>query len=79
MTPRSGWAALERTASALHDEKTGIMGAMVSPLTGSAGNVEFLVHARKGMEGHEAGEAAALFIAAVSEADGHHPPTASAG
>jgi len=71
--------ALERTASALHDEKTGIMGAMVSPLTGSAGNVEFLVHARKGMAAQEAGEAAALFSAAVSEADGHHPPTVSAG
>ena len=41
--------ALEGVASALHDAKTGIMGAMVSPLTGSAGNVEFLVHARKGM------------------------------
>ena len=24
------------------------MGAMASPLTGAAGNVEFLVHARKG-------------------------------
>jgi 23S rRNA (cytidine1920-2'-O)/16S rRNA (cytidine1409-2'-O)-methyltransferase len=72
-------AALEGTASALHDEKTGIMGAMVSPLTGSAGNVEFLVHARKGVAGQDAGEAAALFSAAVSEADGLHPPTASAG
>ena len=40
--------ALEGVASALQDAKTGIMGAMVSPLTGSAGNVEFLVHARKG-------------------------------
>ena len=28
---------------------TGIMGAMASPLTGAAGNVEFLVHARKGV------------------------------
>jgi len=40
-------AALERVTSALHDAGTGIMGAMVSPLTGPAGNVEFLVHARK--------------------------------
>jgi 23S rRNA (cytidine1920-2'-O)/16S rRNA (cytidine1409-2'-O)-methyltransferase len=40
--------ALERVTSALADAGTGIMGAMVSPLTGPAGNVEFLVHARKG-------------------------------
>ena len=66
--------ALEGVASALHDAGTGIMGAMASPLTGSAGNVEFLLHARKGVPGHEAGEAAALFAAAVSEADGHLPP-----
>ena len=46
--------ALEGVASALHDAGTGIMGAMVSPLTGSAGNVEFLLHARKGVPGHEA-------------------------
>ena len=59
--------------------ETGIMGAMASPLTGSAGNVEFLVHARKGAPGHEAGEAAALLSAAVSEADGHLPPAAPAG
>ena len=71
--------ALEGVASALLAEKTGIMGAMVSPLTGSAGNVEFLVHARKGMDGQEAGEAAALFSAAVSEADGHLPPAAPVG
>ncbi len=71
--------ALEGVASALHDAGTGIMGAMASPLTGSAGNVEFLLHARKGAPGHEAGEAAALFRAAVSEADGHLPPATPAG
>jgi 23S rRNA (cytidine1920-2'-O)/16S rRNA (cytidine1409-2'-O)-methyltransferase len=71
--------ALEGVASALHAAGTGIMGAMASPLTGSAGNVEFLLHARKGARGHEAGEAAALFIAAVSEADGHLPPATPAG
>jgi 23S rRNA (cytidine1920-2'-O)/16S rRNA (cytidine1409-2'-O)-methyltransferase len=70
--------ALEGVASALHDAKTGIMGAMVSPLTGSAGNVEFLVHARKGSAAPEAGEATALFTAAVSEADGLVPPAAAA-
>jgi hypothetical protein len=71
--------ALDGVASALLDAKTGIMGAMVSPLTGSAGNVEFLLHARKGTAGDEAGEAAALLSAAVSEADGPLPPTAAAG
>ncbi len=71
--------AVEGVASALHDAGTGIMGAMASPLTGSAGNVEFLLHARKGAPGHEAGEAAALFSAALSEADGHLPPATPAG
>jgi 23S rRNA (cytidine1920-2'-O)/16S rRNA (cytidine1409-2'-O)-methyltransferase len=71
--------ALDGVASALLDAGTGIMGAMASPLTGSAGNVEFLVHARKGMPGHPAGEATALFTAAVSEADGRLPPAAPAG
>ena len=74
--------ALEGVASALHEAGTGIMGAMASPLTGSAGNVEFLVHARKGTRRNEAnvsGEVAALFSAAVSEADGPIPPTAPAG
>jgi 23S rRNA (cytidine1920-2'-O)/16S rRNA (cytidine1409-2'-O)-methyltransferase len=66
--------ALSGVASALHDAKTGIMGAMASPLTGSAGNVEFLVHARKGLSGPDDGEVAALLAAAVSEADGHLPP-----
>src|SRR6202034_4805239 len=47
--------ALEGVASALHAAGTGIMGAMASPLTGSAGHVEFLVHARKAMPGHRAG------------------------
>jgi 23S rRNA (cytidine1920-2'-O)/16S rRNA (cytidine1409-2'-O)-methyltransferase len=72
-------SALEGVASALLDAKTGIMGAMVSPLTGSAGNVEFLVHARKGLAENAAGEATALLTAAVSEADGPVPPAASAG
>jgi 23S rRNA (cytidine1920-2'-O)/16S rRNA (cytidine1409-2'-O)-methyltransferase len=66
--------ALEGVASALVAAGTGIMDAMVSPLTGAAGNVEFLVHARKGDAGRDAGEAAALFGAAVSEAAGLHPP-----
>jgi 23S rRNA (cytidine1920-2'-O)/16S rRNA (cytidine1409-2'-O)-methyltransferase len=77
--PALWFSALEGVASALVDAKTGIMGAMVSPLTGSAGNVEFLLHARKGTAGDEAGEATALLTAAVSEADGLLPPAAPAG
>ena len=41
--------ALEGVTSALTAAGTGIVGAMASPLTGAAGNVEFLVHARKGV------------------------------
>ncbi len=55
------------------------MGAMASPLTGAAGNVEFLLHARKGVPGPDPGEAAALLRAAVSEADGHLPTADPAG
>ena len=47
--------ALEGVASALGDGGTGIMGAMASPLTGAAGNVEFLLHARKGAPGRSPG------------------------
>jgi 23S rRNA (cytidine1920-2'-O)/16S rRNA (cytidine1409-2'-O)-methyltransferase len=71
--------ALEGVASALHDAGTGIMGAMPSPLTGASGNVEFLLHARKGVERSDAGHAAALVSAAVSEAEGHLPPADAAG
>ncbi len=47
------------------------MGAMASPLTGPAGNVEFLVHARKGVPAaaDRRRTAAALLAAAVAEAD----------
>jgi 23S rRNA (cytidine1920-2'-O)/16S rRNA (cytidine1409-2'-O)-methyltransferase len=46
--PEVWFQAIQGVASALNAAGTGIMGAMVSPLTGPAGNVEFLVHARKG-------------------------------
>ena len=69
-------SALAGVTSALHDAGTGIMGAMVSPLTGPAGNVEFLVHARKGAPGADEAGIAALLSAAVSEAAGHpYPPS----
>ncbi len=63
-------AALEGVTSALVSAGTGIMGAMVSPLTGPSGNVEFLLHARKGPEatGREV-EVADLLAGAVSEAE----------
>jgi 23S rRNA (cytidine1920-2'-O)/16S rRNA (cytidine1409-2'-O)-methyltransferase len=38
-------AALQRVGSAFEDAGAAIMGAMASPLTGPAGNVEFLLHA----------------------------------
>ena len=63
--------ALEGVASALAAAGTGIMGSMASPLTGASGNVEFLLHARKGAAGAGAEEAAALLRAAVSEAGEH--------
>jgi hypothetical protein len=46
------------------------MGAMVSPLTGPAGNVEFLLHARKGAAPRDAEGMTAILSAAVSEAAG---------
>jgi 23S rRNA (cytidine1920-2'-O)/16S rRNA (cytidine1409-2'-O)-methyltransferase len=71
--------ALEGVASALKVAETGIMGAMPSPLPGAAGNVEFLLHARKDAAGLNVGEAAALFSATVSEAVGHLPPATPTG
>jgi hypothetical protein len=44
------------------------MGAMVSPLTGPAGNVEFLVHARKGAAAHQADDVGRLLSDIVGEA-----------
>jgi 23S rRNA (cytidine1920-2'-O)/16S rRNA (cytidine1409-2'-O)-methyltransferase len=61
--------ALEGVTSALVGAETGIMGAMPSPLTGAAGNVEFLVHARKGAHGAGPTATASLLAAAVAEAE----------
>jgi 23S rRNA (cytidine1920-2'-O)/16S rRNA (cytidine1409-2'-O)-methyltransferase len=63
--------ALDGVTSALLGAGTGIMGAMPSPLTGAAGNVEFLLHARKGPLTHAPAGTDALLSAAVSEAVGH--------
>jgi hypothetical protein len=73
-------------ASALVSAGTGIMGAMASPLTGASGNVEFLLHARKGdADGSVAlgavagGELASVVAVAVSEAEGRLSVTDPAG
>jgi 23S rRNA (cytidine1920-2'-O)/16S rRNA (cytidine1409-2'-O)-methyltransferase len=68
--------ALEGAASALISAGTGIMGVMVSPVTGASGNVEFLLHARKGAD---AGVATALIGTAVSEAEGRRSAADPAG
>jgi 23S rRNA (cytidine1920-2'-O)/16S rRNA (cytidine1409-2'-O)-methyltransferase len=66
-------SALEGVTSALQLAGTGIMGAMVSPLTGPAGNVEFLIHGQKGAApdhvgaGHDA-DVGRLLTEAVDEA-----------
>lgn len=71
--------ALVGVASALDDAGTGIMGVMASPLTGHAGNVEFLAHARRGVAGLASEEAAAQFTAAVSEAEDRLSPATPTG
>ena len=67
--------ALEGVASALVSAGTGIMGVMPSPVTGASGNVEFLLHARKGESAGPGGIAsspgslASLIAGAVFEAE----------
>jgi 23S rRNA (cytidine1920-2'-O)/16S rRNA (cytidine1409-2'-O)-methyltransferase len=71
-------SALEGVTSALVDAGTGIMGAMVSPLTGPAGNVEFLVHARRGVPAQRTSDVGALLTAAVDEATARREAAAEA-
>jgi 23S rRNA (cytidine1920-2'-O)/16S rRNA (cytidine1409-2'-O)-methyltransferase len=71
--------ALGDVTSALQSAGTGIMGAMVSPLTGPAGNVEFLVHVRKGAEPAEEDAVDRLLEVAVSEAVARRSATSTAG
>jgi 23S rRNA (cytidine1920-2'-O)/16S rRNA (cytidine1409-2'-O)-methyltransferase len=66
--PQVWLSTLERVTSALVDAGTGIMGVMVSPLTGPAGNVEFLVHARKGAAADQVDEVGRLLSETVGEA-----------
>jgi 23S rRNA (cytidine1920-2'-O)/16S rRNA (cytidine1409-2'-O)-methyltransferase len=73
--PEVWLSSLAGVTSALRDAGTGIMGAMVSPLTGPAGNVEFLVHARKGAPGADEEAMTPMLTGAVSAAVGHpYPP-----
>jgi 23S rRNA (cytidine1920-2'-O)/16S rRNA (cytidine1409-2'-O)-methyltransferase len=67
-------STLEGVTSALGDAGTGIMGAMVSPLTGPAGNVEFLVHARKGAAADQADDVGRLLDDTVGEAASRRDP-----
>jgi 23S rRNA (cytidine1920-2'-O)/16S rRNA (cytidine1409-2'-O)-methyltransferase len=60
--------ALETVAGAMHDGGAAIRGAMASPITGHAGNVEFLLYARKGGLEPAADELEEALVAAVNEA-----------
>ncbi len=58
------WArTLEEVSTALEDRGAAIMGAMASPITGGDGNVEFLVHARRGGESSDFASAIAGALA----------------
>ena len=65
--------ALERVASALGAAGAAIMGAMASPLTGPAGNVEFLVHGVTASGPATADAVAAMLSVALDEATGTGP------
>ena len=76
--PQLWRGALDGVASVLSASGVGIMGAMASPLTGPAGNAEFLLHARKGETGTAADALGARLAAAVLEASEVHRPTVPA-
>ena len=61
---------LAEVAGALAEAQAAIIGAMASPLTGADGNVEFLLHARRG-PGAPTGPVDQLLDAAVAEAEAH--------
>ena len=68
---------LAEVATALVDAGAVIMGVMPSPLTGHAGNIEFLLYARTPSAGAAAGDDVdAMLDAAVDEA---HPDPAGSG
>jgi 23S rRNA (cytidine1920-2'-O)/16S rRNA (cytidine1409-2'-O)-methyltransferase len=67
--------------SAFEERGAAIMGVMVSPITGTDGNVEFLAHARRGGRSPSASAAptavADLVDAAIAEAGGAADPATS--
>src|SRR5581483_1147943 len=71
--PEVWLACLRGVTSALHDAGTGIVGAMASPLTGPAGNVEFLLWARKGRRAPDAAAIEEVLGAAVGEGVSREP------
>ncbi len=69
---------LSQVADALGGAGAVIMGAMPSPITGSAGNIEFLLHAQVPAPSTASGsrpspDSQAMVEAAVAQAHGHHP------
>jgi 23S rRNA (cytidine1920-2'-O)/16S rRNA (cytidine1409-2'-O)-methyltransferase len=60
------WArTLTEVCIALQERGAAIMGAMTSPITGGDGNVEFLVHARRGAASGDVGAHVAAALAEV--------------
>jgi 23S rRNA (cytidine1920-2'-O)/16S rRNA (cytidine1409-2'-O)-methyltransferase len=72
--PQVWSAVLDVVTSAFEAAGATIMGVMVSPITGADGNVEFLLHARRG--GAAPADRAALVRAAVDEATGREAAAA---
>jgi 23S rRNA (cytidine1920-2'-O)/16S rRNA (cytidine1409-2'-O)-methyltransferase len=68
--PDAWRGALEQVASALGAAGAAIMGAMASPLTGPAGNVEFLLHGVTASGPSPTDAVATLLSSAVDEATG---------
>lgn len=67
--PETWRRVLQEVLGALREGGAAIMGAMVSPLTGADGNVEFLVHATMAPIGGPVVDLDALVTAAVAEAE----------
>jgi len=65
---------LVTVTSAFEDRGAAIMGVMVSPITGTDGNVEFLVHARRGVDPGAYDRIEAIDVA-VRTATGEPAPT----
>jgi 23S rRNA (cytidine1920-2'-O)/16S rRNA (cytidine1409-2'-O)-methyltransferase len=77
------WArVLDEVCSSFRRARAAMMGAMVSPLTGASGNVEFLVHARAHARPDQAEpslDLAAVVATAVTRAEGDPGKRAGGG